>query len=230
MGSSSHNFMRWFRGAGTSPAGRGESTASAPRIPRRSTALGDFMRSLRPVGEEKLRILDLGPTSPDNIAFLTKLGLRVYNEDLLRAAQELSCKVSRDSAVEGEDADGKASEQRFFAENLGYPQSHFDAVLFWDVLEYLPEPLVTPLVERIQGMLKPHGTLLAFFHAKDPGPESNCDRYHIVQADTVELEPKAAVRLQRIFQNRHIENLFKDFASRKFFLGRDNIREVIVVR
>jgi hypothetical protein len=37
-------------------------------------------------------------------------------------------------------------------------------------------------------------------------------------------------RLQRVFNNRHIENLFKDFASRKFFLGRDNIREVLVVR
>jgi len=30
--------------------------------------------------------------------------------------------------------------------------------------------------------------------------------------------------------NRHIENLFKDFSSRKFFLGRDNIREVLMVR
>ena len=37
-------------------------------------------------------------------------------------------------------------------------------------------------------------------------------------------------KLQRIFNNRHIENLFKDFASRKFFLGRDNIREVLMVR
>ncbi|MGH9571838.1 MAG: class I SAM-dependent methyltransferase [Candidatus Angelobacter sp.] len=221
--------MRWFRGAGTPPAGRPESTASAPRISRRSTALGDFMRSLRPAGEEKLRILDLGPTSPDNIAFLTKLGLRVYNEDVLRAAQDLSCKVSHGSAVEPEGAADQANEQ-FFVENLDYPPSHFDAVLFWDVLEYLPEPLVKPLVERIQGMLKPHGALLAFFHAKDAGSESNSYRYHIVQADTVELERKAAGQLQRIFQNRHVENLFKDFASRKFFLGRDNIREVIVVR
>jgi hypothetical protein len=37
-------------------------------------------------------------------------------------------------------------------------------------------------------------------------------------------------RLQRVFNNRHIENLFRDFASIKFFLSRDNIREVLVVR
>jgi len=36
--------------------------------------------------------------------------------------------------------------------------------------------------------------------------------------------------LQRVFNNRHIENLFRDFASIKFFLSRDNIREVLVLR
>jgi hypothetical protein len=36
--------------------------------------------------------------------------------------------------------------------------------------------------------------------------------------------------LQRVFNNRHIENLFRDFGSIKFFLSRDNIREVLVVR
>ena len=38
------------------------------------------------------------------------------------------------------------------------------------------------------------------------------------------------VQLQRVFNNRHIETLFRDFASVKFFLARDNIREVLVVR
>ena len=37
-------------------------------------------------------------------------------------------------------------------------------------------------------------------------------------------------QLQRVFNNRHIENLFHDFASIKFFLARDNIREMLVVR
>ena len=37
-------------------------------------------------------------------------------------------------------------------------------------------------------------------------------------------------RLQRVFNNRHIENLFRDFGSIKFFLARDNVREVLVVR
>ena len=79
-------------------------------------------------------------------------------------------------------------------------------------------------------MLKPRGRLLALFHTKDAGPDSPYCRYHIVQPDTLELEPEPGFRIQRIFNNRHVENLFKDCASRKFFLGRDNLREVVVVR
>ena len=36
--------------------------------------------------------------------------------------------------------------------------------------------------------------------------------------------------LQRVFQNRHVENLFHDYTSIKFFLGKDNIREILLVR
>lgn len=224
MGSPGDSFRRWFRGAGSSQSRSEEKRVSAQRISRRSTALGDFMRGLKPQGEEKLHVLDLGPTSPNNISFLTELGTRVYNEDILRASQDTSYRIA------GNDGAEQFDEVRFFADNLAYGPDHFDSVLFWDTLEYLPESLVVPMVEKIYTMVKPQGTLLAFFHTKDAGPDSSGYRYHIVQPDTLELEPKAGIRLQRVFQNRHIENLFKNFASRKFFLGRDNIREVILVR
>ena len=44
------------------------------------------------------------------------------------------------------------------------------------------------------------------------------------------MQPARSVKLQRVFQNRHVENLFRDFSSMRFFLGRDNIREVLVTR
>jgi SAM-dependent methyltransferase len=182
------------------------------------------MRALKPKGEEKLKILDLGSTSPENIAFLTELGLRVYNEDVLRACKE-PCYM-----VRAEDGADTISSELFFTENLSYPEGEFDAVLCWDLLDYVPEPVVTPAVQRIYSILKPHGSMLAFFHTKDVGPDSPHYRYHIAQPDTLALEAKPAFRLQRVFQNRHLENLFAEFSSRKFFLGRDNIREVIVVK
>jgi hypothetical protein len=224
LGSSGNNFMRWFRGADNAQGKPDESAKAAPRTSRRCIGLSELVRSLATTGEQKLSVLDLGPTSPVNIAFLTELGLRVSNEDILRDSQNPAYLVKQ------EDGSMQIDATAFFAENLNYPPERFDAVLFWDVADYLPEPLVKPLVERLQVILRPKGNLLAFFHTKDAGPESLYSRHHIIGQDTVELEPIQGFRLQRIFNNRHIENLFKDFASRKFFLGRDNIREVLMVR
>jgi SAM-dependent methyltransferase len=222
--SSGHNFMRWFRGAAQPAAKRAEKMAAAPRTTRRCTGLGEFMKDLRGSEAKKLCVLDLGPTSPCNITFLADRHMRVYNEDILRDA--------KDPGVFTRQSDGtqRIDLNKFFAENLTYPEGHFDAILCWDAADYLPEELVKPVIEKLHTLLKPKGTLLAFFHTKDAGPESPYCHYHIVQPDTLELEEGPALRLQRIFNNRHIENLFKDFASRKFFLGRDNIREVIIVR
>jgi hypothetical protein len=78
--------------------------------------------------------------------------------------------------------------------------------------------------------------LLAFFHTRDSGPDAPHYRYHLAGDDTLDMQvasqsPEATpIRLQRVFNNRHIENLFRDFASIKFFLARDHIREVLVVR
>jgi len=182
------------------------------------------MRGLKNAGEAKFSVLDLGPTTPVNIAYITELGARVYNQDILRESQDPEYQVKQ------EDGSTRIDAGKFFAENLNFPAGHFDAILCWDVADYLPEPLVKPLIERLQSLLKPKGHLLAFFHMKDAGPESRYSRHHIVQEDTLELEPVEGFPLMRIFNNRHIENLFSEFASRKFFLGRDNIREVLMVR
>jgi hypothetical protein len=224
VSSSGNNLMRWFRGAGRSQSKPEEGGKAAPRTRRTCIGLGEFMRGLSSSGEQKSCVLDLGPTSPTNIALLTEMGVRVFNEDILRESQDESYCVKQEDGTLGFDP-GK-----FFAENLDYGADQFDAILFWDVADYIPESLVKPLVERLQAMLKPKGHLLAFFHTKDAGSESLYSRHHIVQKDVLELEPIQGFKLQRIFNNRHIENLFKDFASRKFFLGRDNIREVLMVR
>jgi hypothetical protein len=117
-------------------------------------------------------------------------------------------------------------------------------VLCWNLPDYLDESLVKPVVGRLWSVLKPGGMLLAYFHTRDAGPDSPCHRFHIVGPDILEMQKielrrdarrgtaatSDSFQLQRVFNNRHIENLFRDFASIKFFLARDNIREVLVVR
>ncbi len=201
--------------------------APAPRGPdrtlRHSSGLQEFSRAL--AGREGLRILDLGPTSPTNITRLTGMGHNTYSEDVLLAAADPAFSLGR--TKEGQpifDVEG------FLRGNLVYHNLRFDGVLCWDLCDYLQEPLVRPAVERIREAMRPGGVLLAFFHTRDAGPDAPHFRYHILGDDLLELQPGSRARLQRVFHNRHIENLFSGFASLKFFLARDNVREVLAVR
>src|SRR5437588_6914487 len=115
--------MRWFRGADSAQSKTEESAKTAPRTSRRCIGLGELVRSLTGSGEEKFSVLDLGPTSPTNIAFLTELGLRVSNEDILRESQNPNYLVKQ------EDGSMQIDAAAFFAENLNYSAGRFDAVL-----------------------------------------------------------------------------------------------------
>ncbi|MGA3209985.1 MAG: class I SAM-dependent methyltransferase [Terriglobales bacterium] len=224
-------FFRGSAGSGSPPFDPGTTASSV----RRSNGLGELTRRLR--DEQGLRVLDLGSTSPQNITYFTSLGFRMHNEDVLLASRDPSL------LAPGEDGKVAADSERFIAENLSYPEEFFDAVLCWDSCDYLPEELVKPMVHRLFRIMKPQGLLLGFFHTRDAGPDAPYHRYHIMQHEMIAFQRISAptsrqeatgrwphFRLQRVFNNRHIENLFHDFSSIKFFLGRDNMREVLVVR
>jgi hypothetical protein len=213
-------FFRNIFGGGAESA---SSKSEVERVPRRSTGFNQFTRTiLRPDGQ---KILDLGPTSPSNITYLTGLGHKAYNEDVLAEANE-----SRLIIPGPEEGSKTVDVERFLAEDLCYDPETFDAVLMWDVCDYLPEPLVKPVVDRIYQITKPRGAVLAFFHTREAGVEAPYHRYHIKDDNILELQQGPHFKLQRTFQNRHIEGLFHDFNSIKFFLGKENIREVLLLR
>ncbi|HTR22656.1 MAG TPA: methyltransferase domain-containing protein [Terriglobales bacterium] len=221
--------MKFFRGSSNQPT----ESATPQKLSRRSSGVGEISRVLN--SQEGLCILDVGATSANNIRYFTDNGHKNYSEDLLRS--------SLDPALQKQDSAGTAvvDGKKFLDENLTYPNSHFDIVLLWNLADYMEESLVKPTIDRLWSVMKPGGLLLAFFHTRDAGPDSICYRYHVSGSDVLEMQQvkfaipgrsaeKQSPRLQRVFNNRHIENLFHDFASIKFFLARDNIREVLVVR
>lgn len=231
MGTVTQNLFKLFRQSGSSSGQEKNPRDAGVRSRRHSSGFKEFMRTV--AGQEELSFLDLGATSASNISLLTDRGSRIYTEDLLVSASD------PDMFVAGEDGGKVIDVERFLKENLSFRGQVFDAVLFWDIADYLPEALVKPVIEKIFCAMKPGGVLLAFFHTKDAGPDSPYSRYHIAGDDALDLQPVMVrngggalgpVRLQRVFNNRHIENLFRDFASLKFFLARDNIREVLVLR
>ena len=227
MGTVSHLFRRLHTPDVDAPAPAAH--PHAQRFSRRSSGLAEFNRAIS--GREGLWILDLGATSAVNITRLTGLGHKVYTEDLLASSRDSSLMIP------GEDGALVFDVKRFLTDNLVHRGPLFDAVLCWDVADYLPEALVKPVIGRICSLMKPGGVLLAFFHTRDAGPDAPHFRYHLAGNDMLELQSTTArsgsgpaFRLQRVFNNRHIENLFREFASLKFFLARDNVREVLVVR
>ena len=228
--------MKLFRGSSSGPDQGASPAQSSQKLSRRSSGLGELTRHW--ATQEGLCILDLGATSPANIRYFTERSHKIYSEDLLTASTDPSL-VTKD-----EHGNATLDSRLFLEDNLVYPAAQFDVVLCWNLPDYLDESLVKPVVGRLWSLLKPGGMLLAFFHTQEAGPDAPCYRYHIVGNDTLEMQHidfrgeskkggppvRMKFRLQRVFNNRHIENLFRDFASIKFFLARDNVREVLVVR
>ena len=224
--------MRFFRsGPPTAPS----ESKIQERLNRRSSAMAELARIFK--SEDPLCVLDIGATSASNIRFFTERGHRIYSQDLLAASTDPSL------AIHDDQGRTTLNDKKFLEENLSYPNAQFDLVFCWNLADYMDEGLVKPVVARLWSMMKSGGMLLAFFHTREAGPDAPYYRYHITGTDVLEMHAlnakgdhrkhgsaPTAFTLQRVFNNRHIENLFRDFASIKFFLSRDNIREVLVVR
>jgi SAM-dependent methyltransferase len=232
---SAQNFMKLFRGSSSASDLQARAGSARERLTRRSSGLAELSRRFRQ--DEPMCILDIGATSAANIRYFAERGQKIYSEDLLIASTDPAL------AVKNDDGRSTLDSKRFLAENLTFENGTFDVILCWNLADYLDETLVKPVIARLWSALRPGGMLLAFFHTQDAGPDSPCYRYHILDQDTLEMHDiemrhdarknqanNGRFRLQRVFNNRHIENLFRDFSSIKFFLTRDNIREVLVVR
>jgi SAM-dependent methyltransferase len=216
------NFRRlWRRVLGKEP--ESEVRAAAPLagpVSRRSNGLHEFWQGMQ--SRSALQILDLGSASQANINFITGLGYKLYTEDMFLA---LAPALGRVAVAEPAGEGG-----RCFGENLNYAEAQFDGVLCWDLFDFLPDEWVKPLVELLARCLKPGGHLLTFFHTGQPGGAVSLCHYRIRSENTLEVLGRGSGNLRRSFNNRSIENLFRRFASLKFYLSRDTLREVVIVR
>lgn len=202
--------------------GASGASSSAPSSLRRSNGLREFCKELK--GQQELRVLDLGAASQANINFFTELGHKVYTEDIYPIL------TGNQYRTREEDRKWHFDTDAFLAENLNYQMLLFDAVLCWDLLDQIEENALRPLVDRLHRVVKPGGVLLAFFHTAEPTTLVPVYRYRLQDQETLELIQRGEIALRRPLNNRNIENLFKDFHSLKFFLARDNLREVLVIR
>jgi hypothetical protein len=207
--------------------GGGDSTSSsrgsnAGRVPRHSSGWNELMKYLR--AQESLRILDIGPTSSTNINYITSLGHSIYMANVVEEASK------PEWLIPGEPGEPPGYDvERFLETNLNFSGRIFDVVILWDTADYLPEPLVVPVLTRIHQVLQPGGLMLAFFH-QTSSPDTVFCRYHLTDTDVVEMQRAGNYPLLNVYNNRKIENMLSGFSNYRFFLAKDSLREVIITR
>ena len=203
---------------------------------RHSRGWIEVLKSLK--SSESLRVLDFGATSPANINYLTSLGHSVYMADIVGEANKPDWQLPAEPATPGAPpasisrpaATPQFDAARFAEANLDFSGRDFDVVLLWDTASYLPPALVPVLFERLRTVLRPGGQLLAFFHGKTEGPDTAFSRYQLVDGEELLVISSGTHPVRQILQTRQIEKLLEGYKSTRFFLGKDNMREVTAVR
>jgi hypothetical protein len=212
--------------------GEGQATKVVPRMKagpgtgpassvRHSHGLEQFFAYIR--DRSGLTLLDLGETNQENILFMTSLGHKVYSEDLLHS-------LDQTFGPELSDQTHPAQINAFLRQNLAYHPQQFDGLLVWDVLQYMSPPLLAAVLARLREIVKPAGYLLCMFHAQERRGPLPYFTFRVQDPKTLVLTERGQRAPVQSFNNRTLEKLFQDFDSLKFFLTREQLREVIIKR
>jgi hypothetical protein len=111
---------------------------------------------------------------------------------------------------------------------LQYQAASFDAVLLWDLLDYLEPSMATRAVACITELLRPGGVVFAMFHSKKP---EGFHRYRVADSNTLQVISAPILSpVQRVYQNREIQDLFARYRTMKSFVGRDQLRETLFIK
>lgn len=200
------------------------SSFSGPPVTRQSNGLEQFFNAQR--DSYNLSLLDMGGASQANITFITELGHRLYSEDFLSL-------LDHNFLDDGDFFANQSDEKRldtFCSQSLGFEEGQFDGVLLWDALQFVAPPLLQMTVDRLHEIVRPGAYMLSFFSADERAPAVPVYSYRIMDHKNLTLVPKGTRQRAQYFNNRTIEKLFGQFSSMKFFLARDNLREVLIRR
>jgi hypothetical protein len=190
--------------------------------PRQSRGLEQFFSHIR--GQSGLSILDMAGLNQDNVNFITNLGHKLHSGDFARSLKE----VFTDEDLSDQSNPGRI--EYFLQQTLNYPDASLDGALVWDALEHMSPALLSASLDRLFRILKPQSYLLAFFHSDEKIADVPNYAFRIQDCTTLLVSQRGSRKPVQTFNNRTLERLFQRFESVKFFLTRENLREVIVKR
>src|SRR5215472_1437100 len=200
---------------------------------RLSNGLKEFLWNLDGLGRGTL--LDLGPAWQTTLTFFIERGFRVTSDDILRdwsqflAEEDARARENANPSPESfADRTPESRAKRFLEDNLQHPISSFDALLLWDLLDYLEPTLAKLMISQITELLRPGAVVFAMFHSKKP---VGFQRYRVSDTSALQvLSAKPIFPAQKVYQNREIQELFGRFRSMKAFIGRDQLRETLFIK
>jgi hypothetical protein len=194
-----------------------------PVLTRRSGGFDQFCSMLN--SGQNLSILDMSGASQANITFITGLGHRISSDDIVGTMQQ----CFGDDFMENQSAASNA--QRFLDQTLTFPDQFFDGALVWDAFQFLSSPVLDQTVGQLLRVMRPGGIMLFFFNSDEKALRAPVYNYRIQDQKTLLQIPRGnTLQRTQFFNNRTIERIFQSATSVKFFLSRDNLREVIVRR
>ena len=180
-------------------------------------ALRKFLSGL--TARETPILLDLGPVVGSNVSFFgEQLGCKIFVEDIFADLD----RHARAGTLEALPA--------FLKNRLPQENDSVDGILCWDVFDYMDRHAAQELAVELTRVLRPDGSLLAFFRATAQGQPNDSVYTKYIVADETNLKhrPYAAARgRQAVLLNRDIIRLFPGLRVSDSFLLQNNLREIL---
>lgn len=179
-----------------------------------SKTLAQFLTLL--FAQPSAELVDLGPVVGSNIEFLgERIGCKIHVEDLY-------ADLDRHAREDALDRFPEFLEGRFALRD-----ESVDAVLCWDIFDYLDPDASAVLAGQLTRMLRRGGPLLSFFSGG--GDDEPCYTKYVIE-DDAHLRRRsyaAACSRGRVLQNREITNLFAGLELFGSVLLKSGVREVL---
>lgn len=249
--------MSWFSSRHSRSArsddrqGKEQLPPPAPTAPEshRSLGLASLIEAFG--GRPRLQVLDLGPAVGGNVEFLARFGCKLYIQDLYPALVPLQAatvslsapgtatvatidRAAVREARETWDAPDPREEPGLvgrFEELLRFPDDTlFDAVLIWDLVNYLERREVAALARQLARFCRPGALLLALVSILKQIPAEPI-RFRILDQDHLAYEPRtAALRPCPRYAPAELNELLRGFRLDRSFLMRHGIQEFLFAR
>lgn len=179
-----------------------------------SRAFPKFLSAL--AGREHLTIIDVGPAIGSNIEFFSeRAACKIYVEDLY-------AELERHAR-----ADTRQELTKLVSTRVAQPDGSVDAILCWDIFDFLEKAAAQVLARELVRVLKPGGALFGFF-ANAAGQQTQYTKFVISEGTHFRHRSQPATPVPRqVLQNRDIIRLFDGLLVSDSYLLLTHTREIV---